>query len=70
MVNSSWTLGHVTDLWKRDDVYKIFPPCDISGFLDLSLERSLDSSMPSKLILSIGQFRPEKNHTLQVRNVI
>jgi hypothetical protein len=42
----------------------VFPPCDATGFASLPL-----SSPPRKpLVLSIGQFRPEKDHALQIRS--
>ena len=64
MVNSSWTLGHIKELWNKEKILRIFPPCDIRGFLNLPLHERNDET--TKLILSIGQFRPEKNHLLQV----
>lgn len=68
MVNSSWTSGHIEHLWTSKNVLKIFPPCDIKGFLQFSIEERFKKA--NKLILSIGQFRPEKNHSLQVCNCV
>nr|XP_039254200.1 GDP-Man:Man(3)GlcNAc(2)-PP-Dol alpha-1,2-mannosyltransferase-like [Styela clava] len=67
MVNSSWTKGHIEVLWgAKDDrpIDKIFPPCDIKAFLEIPLQRS----SKNKIILSISQFRPEKNQALQVKS--
>ena len=62
MVNSSWTQGHIDQLWKVDAT-KIFPPCDVGKLMEIPLERS---ESEEKLVVSIAQFRPEKNHKLQV----
>lgn len=68
MVNSTWTKGHIKLLWKQippESIHKIFPPCDIQEFLKLPLQRK-SAGDSSRIALSIGQFRPEKNHTLQI----
>lgn len=62
MVNSSWTHGHISKLWKSHNVYIIYPPCDTSSFEKLPLKK-VDKKFK---IVSIGQFRPEKDHTLQL----
>ncbi|KNC51054.1 glycosyl transferase [Thecamonas trahens ATCC 50062] len=65
-VNSSWTHGHIAALWGMTSpaLRTVFPPCDCATFLELpppdAPSRSLD-------IVSVGQFRPEKDHLLQVR---
>jgi len=65
MVNSSWTEGHILKLWKKpSSTHKVYPPCDISGFLDIPLKKQSEP----KEVLSIAQFRPEKNHILQVKS--
>jgi len=67
MTNSSWTRGHIEALWripKRTST--VFPPCDTKALQSLPLERA-----PMKggghLVLSVAQFRPEKDHPLQLR---
>lgn len=40
----------------------MFPPCDVSGLESLSLKNR------QRVVLSIGQFRPEKDHELQIRS--
>ena len=32
MVNSSWTRGHVADIWKSTDIHTVYPPCDVTEF--------------------------------------
>ena len=65
MVNSSWTCGHVSYLFRLGrKPTVVYPPCDVSGFAALPL-----AGDPVRLpwILSVGQFRPEKDHELQLR---
>ncbi|XP_054655540.1 GDP-Man:Man(3)GlcNAc(2)-PP-Dol alpha-1,2-mannosyltransferase-like isoform X2 [Dunckerocampus dactyliophorus] len=66
MVNSSWTLEHILSLWRAPNrTSVVYPPCDVSAFLDIPLEEDGDKTCHS--IVSIGQFRPEKDHRLQIR---
>ncbi|XP_067111210.1 GDP-Man:Man(3)GlcNAc(2)-PP-Dol alpha-1,2-mannosyltransferase-like [Osmerus mordax] len=82
MVNSTWTLGHILALWRtpgRTSV--VYPPCDVRAFLDLPLETEDDTEdgweklgqevgagdRKCHSIVSVGQFRPEKDHRLQIR---
>lgn len=59
IANSSWTAPHLRRLWSGD-IDVVFPPCNIEKNDDLSNARD------SSLIVSVGQFRPEKNHSLQL----
>jgi alpha-1,2-mannosyltransferase len=81
IVNSTWTLQHISDMWKlqlaQDDesleglkphyngtrLVKIYPPCNTSNLLAIPIY----NSNRRDVILSIGQFRPEKDHALQLR---
>nr|XP_005007108.1 GDP-Man:Man(3)GlcNAc(2)-PP-Dol alpha-1,2-mannosyltransferase isoform X2 [Cavia porcellus] len=66
MVNSSWTLNHILSLWKVGNRTNIvYPPCDVQTFLDIPLHEK--KTVPGHLLVSVGQFRPEKNHPLQIR---
>ena len=63
MVNSSWTRNHINDIWKLPLKTRIvYPPCDTKRMLDFKL----NENCRSRTILSVSQFRPEKNHSLQV----
>lgn len=63
MVNSSWTKGHIQSLWKfAGKINIVYPPVDTKSLKDLSLKKF------DNMILSIGQFRPEKDHTLQLQS--
>ncbi|MCL4128055.1 UNVERIFIED_CONTAM: hypothetical protein GTU68_000273, partial [Idotea baltica] len=67
MVNSSWTKGHITQLWRYEgDVPVVFPPCDTAKFSSLPLINDEEKNL--KTIVSIGQFRPEKDYPLQLRS--
>ncbi|KAK1291889.1 GDP-Man:Man(3)GlcNAc(2)-PP-Dol alpha-1,2-mannosyltransferase [Acorus calamus] len=64
MVNSSWTRSHIEKLWKIPErTSRIYPPCDTSALQSLPLERP---GVIPKLI-SVAQFRPEKDHSLQLK---
>ncbi|XP_066562496.1 GDP-Man:Man(3)GlcNAc(2)-PP-Dol alpha-1,2-mannosyltransferase [Amia ocellicauda] len=66
MVNSTWTQNHILALWRcRDRTSVVYPPCDVQTFLDIPLEG--DDEKKSHSIVSVGQFRPEKDHRLQIR---
>ncbi|KAL7439001.1 hypothetical protein ACHAXH_005469 [Discostella pseudostelligera] len=61
MVNSSWTKGHIQQMWKlAGKIHILFPPCDTKSLKYLPLSKR------ENIIISIGQFRPEKDHTLQL----
>eukprot|EP00298_Acanthocystis_sp_HF-20_P002103 c12561_g1_i2.p1 GENE.c12561_g1_i2~~c12561_g1_i2.p1 ORF type:complete len:482 (+),score=157.99 c12561_g1_i2:26-1471(+) len=82
MVNSSWTGDHISQLWggsvvkvlknqekehsssskeNKKSIYIVYPPCNTTTL------QSLNLSPRQPKILSIGQFRPEKNHALQLQ---
>ncbi|KAJ9055977.1 asparagine-linked glycosylation protein, variant 3 [Entomophthora muscae] len=60
MVNSTWTQGHIRELWGSQKADIVFPPCDTHALTSLSVE----GRKPH--IISVAQFRPEKNHKLQL----
>lgn len=65
-VNGSWTEGHMRRMWNTSKVklVKLFPPCNTTLLQQLPLQPR------EKLVLSVGQFRPEKDHALQIRYVV
>uniref|UniRef100_V9KUA4 GDP-Man:Man(3)GlcNAc(2)-PP-Dol alpha-1,2-mannosyltransferase n=1 Tax=Callorhinchus milii TaxID=7868 RepID=V9KUA4_CALMI len=66
MVNSTWTLNHILALWKAGNrTHVIYPPCDVQAFLDIPLMD--DSKKTNHSIVSVSQFRPEKDHPLQIK---
>ncbi|XP_015916483.3 GDP-Man:Man(3)GlcNAc(2)-PP-Dol alpha-1,2-mannosyltransferase isoform X1 [Parasteatoda tepidariorum] len=67
MVNSSWTNGHILNLWHKPEATCIvYPPCDVTEFNNIPLERHKNEKRMR--IVSIAQFRPEKNHQLQLKS--
>ncbi|RUS33670.1 ALG11 protein [Jimgerdemannia flammicorona] len=61
VVNSSWTKGHIDELWQTDATI-IYPPCDTNHLNTLPLYGR------ERLVVSVSQFRPEKDHMLQLRS--
>ena len=52
-------------MWRRKgDVHKVFPPCDVKHLTKLVSTRE---DAEKHVILSLGQFRPEKDHPLQIK---
>ena len=74
MVNSTWTYGHILSLWrKKDETSIVYPPCDTKAFLELpikfgSADTNEDEDKSIHSVVSVGQFRPEKDHPLQLRS--
>lgn len=69
LANSSWTSAHLKYIWGYN-VEVLFPPCDIQASdpnEDLSVYDN--NERHSGLIISVGQFRPEKRHEDQLEIV-
>lgn len=62
MVNSSWTEAHIKDAWKGSKINLLYPPCDVEKF------KCNNDTERTNNIVSLAQFRPEKNHELQLRS--
>eukprot|EP00056_Hartaetosiga_gracilis_P004029 m.70666 g.70666 ORF g.70666 m.70666 type:complete len:529 (+) comp11674_c1_seq1:99-1685(+) len=62
MANSSWTARHIRTLWKFSSTpcNIVYPPCDMNALASLPLDGR------KHVIVSVAQFRPEKNHKLQL----
>ncbi|KAL0963687.1 hypothetical protein UPYG_G00309590 [Umbra pygmaea] len=68
MVNSTWTLGHILALWRSPSrTSVVYPPCDVRTFLHIPLETEGEKDKKTHSIVSVGQFRPEKDHRLQIK---
>lgn len=65
MVNSSWTKGHIDQLWSIPQrTFLVYPPCNTGKF------EALPATRPDTCkyqIVSVAQFRPEKNQQLQLQ---
>lgn len=68
MVNSSWTENHILSLWECPfKTHRVYPPCEVSHLKKLQHAAADDTIV----IMSISQFRPEKDHPLQLQvNII
>lgn len=70
--NSSWTQGHIRQLWKprrksSSFAAVIYPPCPVEE-LQTKIKVTPESEKArEESILYIAQFRPEKNHSLILR---
>lgn len=61
--NGSWTDNHIKAMWGSSNVTKIYPPCDTTDIMN-----KVSITSPRKNILvSFAQFRPEKQHSLQLQ---
>lgn len=66
MVNSTWTEQHINELWQQPmSTHCVYPPCAIENLISIPRDDADQKGLIK--ILSIGQFRPEKNHPLQLR---
>lgn len=67
LCNSRWTKKHIDALWWRlkDSNRILYPPVDINNLSSISSEERFEDK--KRTIVSIGQFRPEKNHMLQLK---
>lgn len=62
MTNSTWTHNHVVKLFGNQRMTRVvYPPCDTRQLAEFPIT---DRRYP--WIVSLAQFRPEKNHRLQV----
>lgn len=82
LVNSTWTFNHITYLWRfynpfyilfqkkkqcRKKIHVVYPPCDITS-VDEANTNENNQRKRNNCIVSIGQFRPEKDHTKQIQS--
>lgn len=67
VVNSSWTMGHIVELWKIPrHTFLVYPPCNVGEFTSIARHGDLGHVREFR-VLSIAQFRPEKDHPLQLK---
>eukprot|EP00918_Siedleckia_nematoides_P019114 GHVU01040747.1.p1 GENE.GHVU01040747.1~~GHVU01040747.1.p1 ORF type:complete len:356 (-),score=35.07 GHVU01040747.1:84-1151(-) len=60
-VNSTWTKRQINRLWATNSTL-IYPPCDVEAFQS----HAAPEDCRENLIVSLGQFRQEKNHKMQI----
>lgn len=66
MGNSTWTCAHLRSLWgaAHTHIPVVYPPCAVQELCELPLRA--EQRAESRLVVSIAQFRPEKDHRLQL----
>ncbi|CAD0203654.1 unnamed protein product [Chrysodeixis includens] len=65
MVNGTWTEDHIHELWQVPlSTFRVYPPCEVTELKQL---RSLVKDSDPIRILSVAQFRPEKDHPLMLQ---
>ncbi|KIW31381.1 uncharacterized protein PV07_03034 [Cladophialophora immunda] len=73
MCNSTWTQGHIRQLWKPKRASSsfaaiVYPPCPVEE-LEARITLTEESEKQREnIVLYIAQFRPEKNHSLILRS--
>ena len=68
MVNSTWTSNHVKAIWKvkAPCLSIVYPPCNTRQLQELYIDENESGKLFPRQIISLSQFRPEKNHMLQL----
>lgn len=67
MVNSSWTENHILAIWNAQfKTHRVYPPCEVKDLKELAHVPSSDGKI---YILSVGQYRPEKDHPLILQSL-
>eukprot|EP00019_Armaparvus_languidus_P009645 CAMPEP_0168581046 /NCGR_PEP_ID=MMETSP0420-20121227/1163_1 /TAXON_ID=498008 /ORGANISM="Pessonella sp." /LENGTH=228 /DNA_ID=CAMNT_0008615287 /DNA_START=426 /DNA_END=1108 /DNA_ORIENTATION=- len=62
MTNSSWTGAHIREIWGEQlQSCVVYPPCDTTQLSMLPMQPR------ARTIVSIAQFRPEKDHSRQLK---
>lgn len=59
------TKTNIESIWGASNVHVIYPPYDIKQFLEMPLFDHNEQTIQT--IISVGNFREEKNHELQIR---
>lgn len=68
LTNSSWTNNHIKRLFSPRKTNLLYPPCPVKESCRSGQQSpSLNAAARRNRIASIGQFRPEKNHPLQLQ---
>lgn len=62
LVNSTWTQDHIVNQWNlpKNKVKILYPSVEVESLLNFEKDRE-------QLLISIGQFRPEKRHIFQLK---
>lgn len=66
-MNSRWTYNHIRAIWwlrSGVKIHIVYPPADVANLMKIPLE----PQNRKRIILSVGQFRREKDHKLQIKS--
>ncbi|KAB0800124.1 hypothetical protein PPYR_06384 [Photinus pyralis] len=63
LVNSTFTLEHLNNIWSQP-LHLVYPPCEVDHLK--KIQRG-NKHLQKIRILSLAQFRPEKDHPLQLQ---
>ncbi|KAF2896348.1 hypothetical protein ILUMI_09811 [Ignelater luminosus] len=63
LVNSTFTLEHLNNLWSQP-LHLVYPPCEVEHLKKIPRGKK---ELEKIRILSLAQFRPEKDHPLQLQ---
>lgn len=72
MCNSTWTQGHIRQLWKPKKATStfasvVYPPCPVEELESKIVLTQESEKLRENIVLYIAQYRPEKNHSLILR---
>ncbi|KIX05078.1 uncharacterized protein Z518_05950 [Rhinocladiella mackenziei CBS 650.93] len=72
LCNSTWTQGHIRQLWKPKKTSPsfgavVYPPCPVEELVSQIQLTPESEKRRENIVLYIAQFRPEKNHSLILR---
>lgn len=59
--NSTWTYNHIKKIWSNVDLEILYPPCSTKLY-----DNDKSNINKKNIIVSFAQFRPEKNHKMQI----
>ena len=65
MTNSSWTRAHIGALWGAAYGAVVYPPCPTQALA--AAGRRCPHAQRERRVVSLAQFRPEKDHALQLQ---
>ena len=66
VANSNWTGSRIEAVWHRKKVDVLYPPAAIGSGDQIKDITAGEDKARRKVLVSLAQFRPEKNHRLQI----
>ncbi|KAK4913463.1 asparagine-linked glycosylation protein, partial [Elasticomyces elasticus] len=68
MCNSTWTLNHISQLWRPKEPTLVYPPCPVNEIAEKIGVSEASEKERQPIILYVAQYRQEKNHSLILRS--